>query len=188
MKSIKLVLLDRDGVINYDSPDYILSPEQWKPIPGSLEAIASLKAAGIKVAVCSNQSALGRGMIDQAMFERIQQKMVEATQQAGGDFDYIAYCPHGPDGGCECRKPKPGMLLEVIKAIGASIDRDEIVMIGDSLRDIEAAETAGVKAILVASGYGDAASTYQKAKMVQPDIQLYEDLASCMDAILGENI
>lgn len=93
MKSIKLVLLDRDGVINYDSPDYILSPEQWNPIPGSLEAIASLKAAGIKVAVCSNQSALGRGMIDLTMFERIQQKMVEATQQAGGDFDHIAYCP-----------------------------------------------------------------------------------------------
>ncbi len=186
MKSIKLVLLDRDGVINYDSPDYILSPEQWKAIPGSLEAIARLTQAGIKVAVCSNQSALGRGMIDQAMFETIQQKMVQSTQQAGGDFDYIAYCPHGPDKGCDCRKPEPGMLLEAIAAVDGAMAKHEIVMIGDSLRDVEAAHAAGVSALLVSSGYGDASSTFEKAKLIMPDIQLYDDLSACVDVILGE--
>ncbi|MDX8384754.1 MAG: D-glycero-beta-D-manno-heptose 1,7-bisphosphate 7-phosphatase [Ghiorsea sp.] len=186
MNQIKLVLLDRDGVINHDSPDYILSPEQWLPIDGSLQAIAQLKQANIATAVCSNQSALGRGMIGQRVFDAIQQKMVKATQEAGGDFDYLAYCPHGPDDGCACRKPKAGMLNDAIQAIGAHLNKDEIVMIGDSLRDIEAAKGAGVKSMLVATGYGDAQQIYEKAKAIEPDIQLYADLASCVADILGD--
>ena len=184
-KSISLVLLDRDGVINYDSPDYILSPEQWLPVPGSLEAIARLKQAGIKVAVCSNQSALGRKMIDQEMFESIQKKMVAATEAAGGSFDYIAYCPHSPDDGCNCRKPKPGMLLETMEAIGEGIARENIVMIGDSFRDIEAAHAAGVQGMLVASGYGDAEATHEKSKKLMPEIALYANLAEAVDVLLG---
>ncbi|MDX8387516.1 MAG: HAD-IIIA family hydrolase [Ghiorsea sp.] len=187
MKPIKLVLLDRDGVINYDSPDYILNPEQWKPIPGSLRAISKLKAAGIKVAVCSNQSALGRGMIDQTMFESIQQKMVAETRQAGGDFDYIAHCPHGPDAGCGCRKPLPGMLIEAIDAVEGEFHPDEILMVGDSLRDIEAAFAAGVKGMLVSSGYGDSDAAFEKAKLFQPDIRVVENLAVSVDVILGES-
>lgn len=185
MTSIKLVLLDRDGVVNYDSPDYILSPEQWKPIPGSLEAIAQFKQAGIKVALCSNQSALGRGMVDQAMFVSIQQKMVDAVEEAGGAFDYIAYCPHGPDDGCTCRKPKPGMLLDSIEAVGIGLNKDEIIMIGDSTRDIEAAVAAGVQGMLVSSGYGDANVIHEKSKSLMPNIQMHADLAACVPFIVG---
>jgi len=187
MKPIQLVLLDRDGVINFDSPDYILTPEQWRPIPGSLEAIARLTQAGIKVAVCSNQSALGRGMVSVATFEAVQAKMVAAVTEAGGSFDDIAYCPHGPDDGCVCRKPLPGMLLQAIEAIDASIEKDAILMVGDSIRDIEAAFAAGVKGMLVSSGYGDAASIFEKSKSLMPNIVMKNDLSEAVDVILGES-
>ena len=185
MKSIQLVLLDRDGVINYDSPDYILNPEQWKPIPGSLEAIARLNAAGMKVAVCSNQSALGRGMITQDVFAAIQNKMVAETHKVGGSFDYIAYCPHGPNGGCDCRKPKAGMLLEVMDALGIH-DKEAVLMVGDSLRDIEAAHTAAVQGMLVSSGYGDAVVIHEKAKVLMPDILSLANLAEAVNHILSD--
>jgi len=187
MKPIQLVLLDRDGVINFDSPDYILTPAQWRPIPGSLEAIARLTQAGMKVAVCSNQSALGRGMMSLATFEAIQAKMVAAVTEAGGSFDYIVYCPHGPDDDCVCRKPSPGMLLEAIEAIDDSIEKDAILMVGDSIRDIEAAFAAGVKGMLVSSGYGDAASIFEKSKALMPNIVMKNDLSEAVDVILGEN-
>jgi len=186
MTNIKLVLLDRDGVINHDSPDYILSPEQWLPIDGSLEAIARLKQAGIAIAVCSNQSALGRGMIKQAVFDAIQNKMVDEVERAGGKFDYLAYCPHGPDDGCACRKPKAGLLDEAIEAVDASLAAENIVMIGDSLRDIEAAHVAGVQSMLVGTGYGDAKAIFAKAQQIVPNIRLFADLTACVDAILGE--
>ncbi len=176
MKHLTTVLLDRDGVINFDSPDYILSPEQWRPIPGSLEAIAKLKQAGLQVTVCSNQSAIGRGMIDQAMFDTIQTKMVAATEKAGGSFDYIAVCPHGPDDGCVCRKPLPGMLLDTFQALGIQ-DKNKVVMVGDSYRDVQAAYAAGIDAILVGSGYGDADMIFEKSKALMPEIQMFPNLA-----------
>ncbi|OIQ00846.1 MAG: histidinol phosphate phosphatase [Zetaproteobacteria bacterium CG2_30_46_52] len=185
MKKLKLVLLDRDGVINFDSPDYILSPDQWQPIPGSLEAIALLKDAGLFVAICSNQSGLGRGMMSQDMFEAIQNKMVAATQTAGGSFDVISYCPHNPEAGCDCRKPKAGLLLQVLRELG--VNPDEAVMVGDSLRDVQAAIAAGVSAVLVSSGYGDAQSIWQKAQALQPGIKMYDNLASYVETLLLKN-
>ena len=184
MQHPKAVLLDRDGVVNFDSPDYILAPEQWIPIPGSLEAIARLHRAGIRIALCSNQSGLGRGMMSGATFETIHAKMMLAVEEAGGRFDYVAYCPHNPDDDCRCRKPKPGMVFEILRALDLS--PDQTLLIGDSARDVEAAAAAGVPAILVQSGYGDAAKILAKAEKVQPGIAAYPDLATAIDALLGD--
>jgi len=185
MNHIQTVILDRDGVINFDSPDYILSPEQWQAIPGSLEAIAKLKQAGKQVTVCSNQSALGRGMIDQTMFESIQAKMITETEQAGGSFDYIAVCPHGPDDGCVCRKPLPGMLLDTFKALNIQ-DKCTVIMVGDSYRDVQAAHAAGIDAVLVSSGYGDANMIFEKSKVLMPNIQIFSNLAAAIAYILED--
>jgi len=180
------VLLDRDGVINFDSPDYILAPEQWHPVPGSLEAIARLHRADILVGIVSNQSGLGRGMMDLQTFNAIHGKMMLAIEQAGGFISHVAYCPHSPDDGCACRKPKPGMVVDSLDALGLSERADEVLFIGDSIRDIEAAFAAEVPAMLVQSGYGDADKILEKSREVQPGIQAYADLAEAVTMILGE--
>jgi len=177
------VLLDRDGVINFDSPNYILTAEQWLPIPGSLKAIARLTGAGIAVAIVSNQSALGRGMINQDSFNAIHAKMMLAIEQAGGFISHVAYCPHAPDAGCACRKPKPDMLEDSLAA--CKVGADATVMIGDSVRDMQAADAAGVPGILVQSGYGDAKSTMQTTQQFMPSVRVFDDLAAAVDAILG---
>jgi len=179
------VLLDRDGVINFDSPDYILRPEQWLPIPGSLQAIARLTRAGIAVAIVSNQSALGRGTIDQNSFNAIHAKMMLAIEQAGGFISHAAYCPHAPDEGCACRKPKPGMVVDSLAACG--VTADAAVMIGDSVRDMQAAHAAGVQGMLVQTGYGDAESILNASLQLMPGIRVFTDLASAVDAILEKS-
>jgi len=179
------VILDRDGVINFDSPDYILSPERWRPIPGSLEAIARLARAGIPVAIASNQSALGRGMIDRNTFEAIHRKMLRAIERSGGNVLHAAYCPHAPDAGCDCRKPKPGLVVECLDRLGLRGHPMSALMIGDSLRDVQAAHAAGVPAWLVRSGYGDADAIHRRARALMPDIPGFPDLASAVDALLG---
>ena len=171
------VLLDRDGVINIDSPNYILKPEQWQPVPGSLEAIARLHAAGIAVTIVSNQSALARGMMDQPTFNAIHAKMMLAIEQAGGFISHVSYCPHGPDDACDCRKPKPGMVLATLAALDLSDHPEQALFVGDSIRDVGAAHAAGVPAMLVQSGYGDAAAILDASRAIQPDIQTYNNLA-----------
>jgi len=178
------VLLDRDGVINFDSPDYILAPEQWLPVPGSLEAIARLSKAGIAVAIVSNQSALGRGMMDQNTFNAIHAKMMLAIEQAGGFITHVAYCPHAPDDNCNCRKPKPGMVVDSFTACGTTADKS--IMIGDSVRDMQAAHAADVAGILVQSGYGDADAIVQATRPFMPEVQAFNDLAAAVDALLEE--
>ena len=184
MKQVCAVVLDRDGVINFDSPDYILTPEQWQPIPGSLEAIARLTKAGIAVAIASNQSALGRGTLDDATFEAIQTKMMQAITDAGGEIVHMAYCPHAPEDDCACRKPMPGMLYETLQTLGLSGRAGEVLFIGDSLRDVEAGVAAGMIPVLVQSGYGDAEAIHQKADSLHPGIAVYPDLAAAVNAIL----
>lgn len=186
MQNLRAVILDRDGVINFDSPDYILTPEQWRPIPGSLEAIADLTRTGIPVAIASNQSALARGMIDQATFAEIHGKMMQAIERAGGRIAHVAYCPHGPDDGCACRKPAPGLIVECLRKLGLADRPGEALMIGDSLRDIEAAHAAGVKAWLVQTGYGDAVATFEKARALMPGIRVFADLAEAVHALLAD--
>ncbi|MBL4774871.1 MAG: D-glycero-beta-D-manno-heptose 1,7-bisphosphate 7-phosphatase [Mariprofundus sp.] len=182
----KAVLLDRDGVINIDSPNYILSPEQWLPVPGSLKAIARLHAANIPVTIISNQSALARGMMNQDTFNTIHAKMMLAIEQEGGFISHVSYCPHGPDDNCDCRKPKPGMVLETLAALGLSDQAEQTLFVGDSIRDVEAAHAANVPAVLVQSGYGDAAEILDKSRLIQPDIQVFANLAEVVTTILGQ--
>ena len=182
----KAVLLDRDGVINFDSPDYILSPEQWRPIPGSLEAIGRLTAAGIAVAICSNQSALGRGMMDQKTFQAIHAKMILAIEEKGGEVGHVAYCPHAPDEGCGCRKPNPGLLDESMTVLGVSAS--DSLMIGDNIKDVQAAHAAGVAAMLVQSGYSDADKILEKSRTLIPDVKAFPDLAAAVDVLLRDGI
>jgi len=180
----KAVLLDRDGVINFDSPDYILKPDQWIPVPGSLQAIARLCSRDIPVAIVSNQSALGRGMIDQTTFDSIHARMEQAIQQAGGRITYTAYCPHAPEEHCVCRKPRPGLVLDALKALNLEGSSASVVFIGDSIRDVRAAVGAHVHAMLVQTGYGNATEIASQALKIDPSIKTYRDLASAADFLL----
>ena len=149
----RYVLLDRDGVINHDSEDFIKSPEEWQPIAGSLEAITLLNQHGYKLAVISNQSGLARGLFDEAMLEKIHAKMHRMLANKSGEVAAIYFCPHAPDSQCNCRKPKPGLLIQFAKDKEA--DLTQIYFIGDSLRDIQAAQAVGAKPILVKTGKGE---------------------------------
>ncbi|WP_036247748.1 D-glycero-beta-D-manno-heptose 1,7-bisphosphate 7-phosphatase [Methylobacter sp. BBA5.1] len=148
----RYVLLDRDGVINHDSDDYIKSPEEWRPIEGSLEAIALLNRHGYKVVVITNQSGLQRGLFDQATLDRIHAKMHRLAADKGGKIDSLYFCPHGPADGCACRKPKPG-LLELFAA-DKQVNLQGLPFIGDALRDIQTAQAVGASPILVKTGKG----------------------------------
>ena len=149
---MKLVILDRDGTINEDSDNYIKSPLEWKPIPGSLEAIARLTQGGWRCVVATNQSGIARGLFDMATLNAIHAEMHRAVNQAGGRIEAIFFCPHAADSNCQCRKPKPGLLLEISKRLDAALAG--VPMIGDSLRDLEAAAAAGAKPWLVLTGKG----------------------------------
>ena len=149
---MKLVILDRDGTINQDSDNYIKSPLEWKPIPGSLEAIARLTQGGWRIVVATNQSGIARGLFDMATLNAIHAEMHRAVGQAGGRIDAVFFCPHAADSKCECRKPKPGLLHEIASRLG--VELDDVPMIGDSLRDLEAAVAAGAKPCLVLTGKG----------------------------------
>ena len=149
---MKLVILDRDGVINYDSDDYIKSPGEWRPIPGSLEAIARLNQAGYRVVVASNQAGIGRGLFDMATLAAINDKMHRTVAQAGGRIEAVFYCPHSRDENCNCRKPKPGLLEDIARRFNT--DLTEVPAIGDSLRDLQAAVQVHAQPILVMTGKG----------------------------------
>lgn len=148
----RYVVLDRDGVINYESDLFIKSPDEWQPLPGSLEAIALLNRNGFKVAVASNQSGIARGLFDHDALAKIHDKMHFMTTRHGGRIEAIYSCPHGPQDNCQCRKPKPGLLHSF--ADDYRIDLRTVVVIGDSLRDIQAAQNAGAMPILVRTGNG----------------------------------
>jgi D-glycero-D-manno-heptose 1,7-bisphosphate phosphatase len=150
---MKLVILDRDGVINYDSPQFIKSPEEWIPIPGSLEAIAMLNQAGFRVAVATNQSGIERGLFDMATLNAIHDKMHRALTQFGGRIDALFYCPHTADSNCACRKPKSGMMEEISRRFGT--DLQGVPSVGDSLRDLLAGLPLGAQPVLVKTGKGE---------------------------------
>ncbi len=152
MAKDRFVLLDRDGVINQDSDFFIKSPDEWQPIPGSLEAIALLNNHGYKVVVITNQSGLARGLFDTETLATIHDKMLIMTDAKGGNITDIYYCPHGPDDNCECRKPKPGLLHEFSQ--DHKIDLAGIFCVGDSLRDLQAAWSVDAHPLLVKTGKG----------------------------------
>ncbi len=149
---MKLVILDRDGTINHDSDKYIKSPAEWKPIKGSLEAIARLTQAGFRIVVATNQSGIGRGLFDMATLNAIHDTMHRAVHLAGGRIDAIFFCPHAADAGCDCRKPRPGMLKEISQRLNVSL-RD-VPMVGDSRKDLDVAVAAGARPVLVLTGNG----------------------------------
>lgn len=149
---MKLIILDRDGVINYDSEQFIKSPDEWKPIPGSLEAIARLNQWGWRVVVASNQSGIGRGLFGMDTLNAINEKMVKSLAQAGGRLDAIFFCPHAANSTCNCRKPKPGMFEQIAERFNASLER--VPAVGDSLRDLQAGMAVGCKPYLVLTGKG----------------------------------
>ena len=152
-RQAKLIVLDRDGVINYDSDQFIKSPDEWRPIPGSLEAISRLNHAGFRVVVATNQSGLGRGLFDMATLIAINDKMHKALAHLGGRIDALFYCPHAADSACECRKPKPGMFTEIGNRFG--VDMTGVPCVGDSVRDLQAAAAVEAQPILVLSGKGE---------------------------------
>ncbi len=153
----RLVILDRDGVVNEDSDAYIKSPEEFRPYDASLHAIVRLKRAGKLVAIATNQSGIARGYFDEATLHAMHAKLVrllDASAGASSDWiDYLRYCPHGPDDGCDCRKPRPGMLLQILEE--SQLAPEEALFVGDSLSDLQAAQAAGVPARLVRTGKGE---------------------------------
>ncbi|MGI4855857.1 MAG: D-glycero-beta-D-manno-heptose 1,7-bisphosphate 7-phosphatase [Janthinobacterium lividum] len=149
----KLVVLDRDGVINHDSAAFIKSPGEWQPIAGSLEAIARLNRAGFRVVVATNQSGIGRGLFDTAMLNEIHSKMHRAAAAAGARIDAVFFCPHTNQDRCDCRKPLPGMLTQIIERFDIA-DASRVPMVGDALRDVQAAAAAGFAPHLVRTGKG----------------------------------
>ncbi len=179
----KLVILDRDGVINFDTPQYILRPEDLVPIPGSLAAIAALTQRGVRVAIASNQSAVGRGWISEEQLERIHARLLALVKEAGGHIDDWAYCVHAPQEGCACRKPKPGLIQTLLAR--ANVAPKDALIVGDSARDIEAAAAAGVRGVLVATGYKDAAYEWRKARAAQPAVPLYINLRAFVEHLLS---
>lgn len=148
----RIVILDRDGVINEDSDDYIKSPEEWEPIPGSLEAIELLTRRGYRIFVITNQSGIARGYFDAAVLDAIHQKMMALVASRGGKIEAIFHCPHGPEDFCSCRKPKPG-LFEALRDQYA-LDLNGVPAIGDSFRDLMAARAVGATPLLVETGKG----------------------------------
>lgn len=178
---MKLIILDRDGVINVDSALYIKSPAEWKPLPGSLEAIARLNQAGYKVVIATNQSGIGRGLFDMDTLNAMHEKMHKALAVVGGRVDAIFYCPHTADEGCGCRKPQPGMFERIAKLYNQ--DLSGVPAIGDSLRDLQAASALGCAPILVKTGKGE--KTVADGNLPEGTV-VRADLAAAVDALLGK--
>jgi D-glycero-D-manno-heptose 1,7-bisphosphate phosphatase len=176
---MKLIILDRDGVINQDSDAFIKSPDEWVPIPGSLEAIARLNQAGYRVVVATNQSGIARRLFDMAALNAIHQKMHLATQAVGAEIDTVFFCPHTSDENCDCRKPKPGMLHEIAKRFDVSLKG--VPAVGDSLRDLQAGFISGCVPYLVMTGKGE------KTRInggLPPGTLIHLNLAAVVDSLL----
>ncbi|MCA1979284.1 MAG: D-glycero-beta-D-manno-heptose 1,7-bisphosphate 7-phosphatase [Thiobacillus sp.] len=177
---MKLIILDRDGVINFDSDQFIKSPDEWKPIPGSLEAIARLTREGWRVVVATNQSGLARGLFEMATLNAIHAKMHKAVAQAGGRIEAVFYCPHAADMNCECRKPRAGMLNEIAARYGS--DLRGVPSVGDSLRDLLAATSVGAKPLLVQTGKGKKTLA---AGGLPEETAVFDDLSCVVDHLLA---
>lgn len=175
---MKIIVLDRDGVINFDSDQFIKKPEEWKPIPGSLEAIARLNESGWRVIVASNQSGVGRGLFDMDTLNAINEKMTKALGQVGGRLDAIFFCPHTADSTCDCRKPKPGMLLQIAERF--NVELADVPCVGDGLRDLQAAAAAGAQPWLVLTGKGEAT---RASGELPPGTLVYPDLDAVAAAL-----
>ncbi|MBT8143674.1 MAG: D-glycero-beta-D-manno-heptose 1,7-bisphosphate 7-phosphatase [Gammaproteobacteria bacterium] len=179
----RLVILDRDGTINRDSPSYIRCASDFQALPGSLEAIARFNQAGWRVAIATNQSGLGRGYFTISDLHDMHKRLHRELAAVGGSIDGIFFCPHTPQDGCQCRKPQPGLLLEVARRFDTALAG--VPVIGDSQRDLQAAQTVGARPILVRTGNGSDAESQLNAAGDQ--VETYDTLAAAADAILSED-
>jgi len=175
---MKLVILDRDGVINHDSAEFIKSPDEWKPIAGSLEAIARLNQAGYRVVVATNQSGIGRGLFDMTALNAVHDRMHKALTPYGGRIDAVFFCPHAQELDCACRKPKTGMLEEIAQRFNVNLAG--VPCVGDGLRDLQAADAVGAQPILVLTGKG---KKTRDAGGLPENTQIYADLAAAAQAL-----
>jgi len=177
---MKLVILDRDGVINEDSDEYIKTLVEWKPIPGSIDAMARLYHAGFKLVVATNQSGIARGYYSHNTLASMHDRLQALLAERGAKIDALFYCPHGPDDACDCRKPKPGLLVRAQQSLGLSLAG--VPAIGDSQRDLDAAAAVGARPILVKTGKG----AVTLAKMgAHPTVPVYENLSAAADALIA---
>lgn len=170
----KYIILDRDGVINQDSPHFVRSKDEWIPIPKSLEAMALLNKAGYKIIMITNQSGIGRGYFDIKALEAMHQKMQELLAEKGGEIERIYYCPHTPQDNCHCRKPKTGLFQQAGKDY--ALDFSKVINIGDSLRDIQAGKAMGCQSILVLTGKGKHTLEKHREEMLSQKVQIARNL------------
>lgn len=176
---MKLLILDRDGVINQDSDAYIKTLDEWIPIPGAIAAIARLSKAGWTVAVATNQSGIARGYYDLATLDSMHTRLRELVAEQGGELGVVVYCPHGPDEGCDCRKPKPGMLRQIAQHYG--VDLRGVWFVGDSRGDLDAALAVDCQPVLVKTGKGERTLT----KPLPDGTRVFDDLAAVADHLLS---
>jgi len=177
-----LIILDRDGVINRDSSEFVKTPAEWVPLPGSVAAIAALSGAGYTVTVASNQSGIARGLFDRNALRAMHRKLRTLVSAAGGRIDRIVVCPHGPDDGCACRKPEPGLLRRLGRYYRTDLAGTPVV--GDSLRDLEAAARTGARPILVRTGNGRQTERALAGSLAATEV--FDDLAAAAAALVKE--
>ena len=182
---MKLVILDRDGVINQDSDEYIKSPEEWIPVPGSLEAISLLKKHGYTIAVATNQSGIARGYYSDKTLHKMHEKMDALLQPLNGKVDAIFYCPHGPDDNCSCRKPRPGLYHQIAEKFNTPLKG--ITVIGDSFRDLEAALAVDAKPVLVRTGKGEKTIAKHQKDLEINNIPVFDDLKDAITHLISNN-
>ena len=175
---MKLIILDRDGVINHDSAQYVKGPDEWRPIEGALEAIARLTHGGYRAVVATNQSGIGRGLFDMATLNAINSKMIKAANQVGGRIEAVFYCPDTDEAKSAFRKPAPGMLLEIAERFNSPLEG--VPAVGDSLRDLQAAAAVGAQPILVLTGKG---TDTRKSGGLPEGTLVHPDLAAVAQAL-----
>lgn len=185
MTAGRLLILDRDGVINEDSDAYIKSVQEWTPLPGSIEAIARLARAGYRIAVATNQSGLARGLFSRADLDAMHQRLNDLVAAQGGRIELIVFCPHGPADNCDCRKPRPGLLIEIASRL--HVDLHDALVVGDSRRDLEAALAVGATPWLVLTGKGQ--QTHADIQAQPPNsslagVPVFADLRAVANALL----
>jgi D-glycero-D-manno-heptose 1,7-bisphosphate phosphatase len=178
----KLVILDRDGTINLDRDDFVKSPQEWEPLPGSLEAIARLNHAGWHVVIASNQSGLGRGLFDMVALNAMHDKLHQALAAVGGRIDAIFFCPHTPEDDCQCRKPLPGLFEQIGARFGVSLKG--VPAVGDSLRDLLAGGSAGCEPHLVLTGKSAGLTPGQAQQGLPEGAWIHADLAAFADHLI----
>ena len=183
----KWLILDRDGVINHDSDQFIKNPDEWQPIAGSLEAMAALNLAGYRIVVITNQSGIARGLFDLDTLTQIHRKFKTLLKSCGGEVEHIYFCPHGPDDHCECRKPKSGLFHQFAQDYDLSLE--SIYAVGDSIRDLEAALGAGARAVLVRTGKGknsEASIAAPKGDQRLKNLPVFDNLSQFSQTLLKQ--